>query len=80
MLVYFDRPEDAASLEGGLILHRCGIDLQLLRRLRIGRVPKVCSLVRDRVARTTRVPARANRMIVPLSGGLERSREIAVPI
>jgi hypothetical protein len=69
MLVYFDCPEDAASLEGGLILHRCGIDLQLLRRLRIGRVPKVCSLARDRVARTTRAPARANRMIVPLSRG-----------
>ncbi len=67
MLVYFDRPEDAASLEGGLMLHRCGIDLQLLRRLLNGRVPKAYSLVRDRVATTTRVPARANRMVVLLN-------------
>jgi hypothetical protein len=67
MLVYLDRPKDAVSFEDGLILHRCGIDLQLVHRLRVGRVPKVYSLVRDRIARTTRVPARANRMIVLLN-------------
>lgn len=68
MLVYFDRPEDPASLEGGLMLHREGIDLQLLRRLLNGRVPKAYSLVRDRVATTTRVQAQANRTIVLLNG------------
>jgi hypothetical protein len=67
MLVYFDCSEDPASLEGGLILHRDGIDLQLLRRLRVGRVPQAYSLVRDRLAATTRIPARANRMVVLLN-------------
>jgi len=64
MLVYFDHTEDAAGLDGGLRLHRCGIDLQLLRKLGVGRVPKAYSLLRDQVATTISVPPRANRMVV----------------
>jgi len=68
MFVYFDHPGDPASLDGGLLLHRTGTDLELLRALKVGRVPEAYSHVRDRVAAATRGEARPNRMIVLLNG------------
>lgn len=61
MIVYFD------AAGGGLILHRCGIDLRLLRAMGVGRVPRAYSRVRDLVAATARVDARPNRMVVLLN-------------
>jgi hypothetical protein len=66
-LVYFDDAAASAGLSGDLILHPDRLDLRLCHTLGIGQLPRPYSMMRDRLAASTRIHARANRMIAFLN-------------